>query len=451
MLHTSFHDSPTNPHQKVHPEVTSTSHNEITKFSPQIDSHLQQNISHISFAKNSPLHKGKRKGVQKQRFRPSLSKRQNKSTQFRINQILKQELGVLNVQVEIDSLKVDFQLDPGAVVSLVNKDTLNEIKSCQPKYAQKLTNYQPLQITDYNNKKISSGMPHALQFSLGDEGHSKMVTWPFYVTKTGDNIFGLDLLIFLRANLIWKEDNMMLVGKGFSIKNTLQKLHAGKIIDVNINVIQSEELDANENLSEDELDMDQVVIDKLGNLSDPPPPDWAQNILDLDHLQLHMKMQIVNFFKEDFPNLVPIDNFDPGCLDPNIYLITDYGCQGEPVRSKTIPLHGEQHERLKKIIDIFMERGIMKRAISPYASPVFLVSKASIPSQPRRDRLVANYKKNESNFSTISLSKSGYFKYFHKNRESKTGSIFDPRSDLSLYIHSSEGWIKGHAAIKCEH
>ena len=147
----------------------------------------------------------------------------------------------------------------------------------------------------------------------------------------------------------------------------------------------------NETDHDTEIDIDEVVLDRLANLTTAPPPDWTQDILN-QSLPEYIKHELIGFFTKDYPNLVPRDEFDPGCLNPNIYMIEDFGATGPPVRSKVIPLHGEMRDRLKRIIDIYVERGLMTRGISPYASPLFLVKKNPLPGQPVRDRMVANYK-----------------------------------------------------------
>ena len=106
----------------------------------------------------------------------------------------------------------------------------------------------------------------------------------------------------------------------------------------------------------------------------------------------HLKEQFLKFVSEETPNLIAKSEFDIGEAKVNetmdIKLIDD-----EPICTKPYKLDSIRTQQLEKAMESLVENGIFEKGSSPYASPVFLVTKAADSDGLERLRLCCDNRK----------------------------------------------------------
>ena len=95
--------------------------------------------------------------------------------------------------------------------------------------------------------------------------------------------------------------------------------------------------------------------------------------------------------KEDFPEVFSLNNQDIGCTQ----LVTMHVNTGDspPICQKPYTLPLKYYSWVQQEIKTLEQAGIIKKSLSPLASPIVVVPKKSAPGEPPRWRMCVDFRK----------------------------------------------------------
>ena len=95
--------------------------------------------------------------------------------------------------------------------------------------------------------------------------------------------------------------------------------------------------------------------------------------------------------KEDYPEVFSLNNQDIGCTQ----LVTMHVNTGDspPICQKPYTLPLKHYSWVQQEIETLEQAGIIKKSLSPWASPIVVVPKKSGPGEPPRQRMCVDFRK----------------------------------------------------------